>query len=156
MRLPCALVWLRRDLRVDDHPEPIAELQRQNERLNSGELDRLVRGLQQQLAPQGEVGEDWLSFDLSEKEEESLRYIAGKYESAQILYDAYDPAALTIPRSEVLRAFFATPGDGGDLGTVPLTGGVLAKKIAQLWGDAEAFEEWEMADQEGRHEDDQD
>lgn len=141
----------------DEITMAIAELQRQNERLNSGELDKLVRELQQQLAPQEDPGEELrLSFDLNEREEESLRYIAGKYESAQILYDAYDPADLTIPRSEVIRAFFATPGDGGDLGTVPLAGGTLGKKIEQLWADAEAYEEWELADQEGRHEEDQD
>ena len=141
---------------LDEIAMAIAELQRQNERLNSGELDRLVRELQQQISPD-EAEEDRLSFDLNEREEESLRYIAGKCESAQILYDAYDPSDMTIPRSEVIRAFFATPGDGGDLGTVPLAGGgTLGKKIEELWGDAEAFEEWERADQEGRHEEDQD
>lgn len=140
----------------DEITMAIAELQRQNERLNSGELDRLVRELQQQLSPQGETAEERLSFDLSEKEEESLRYIASKYDSARILYDAYDPAELTIPREAVLAAFFATPGDGGDLGTVPLAGGTLAKKINQLWDDAGAYEEWMLADQEGWIEEDQD
>lgn len=142
---------------VEDINMAVAELQRQNERLNSSELDRLVRELQQ-IAQGDDVedADDGISFDLSEKEEESLRYIASKYESAQILYDAYDPAELMIPRGEAIRAFFATPGDGGDLGTVPLAGGTLKKKIEQLWADAEAWEEWERADQEGRHEEDQD
>jgi len=134
----------------------VAELQRQNEKLNSGELDKLIRELQQQITHGTEEGEERLSFDLSEKEEESLRHISRKYQSAEILYDAYDASELTIPRDEVVRAFFATASDGGDLGTVPLVEGTLKKKIGQLWEDAEAFEEWERAEQEGWHEEDQD
>jgi len=121
------------------------ELQRLNERLNSSELDKLVKSLMQIAHTEGgdeeeqEYDQDQ-QFYLNEQELRALSYIAGKYSSARILLDGYDEESMTIPRSAVIEAYLATREDGGDLGTVPLAGGTLRKKIEQLWEEADAFE----------------
>ena len=130
---------------AEDIASAAYELQRQNETLNSSELDVLVSELQH-IARTGGLDDDFdpstsvLEFDLTEKELESLRYIAARYDSASILLDAYDEETKTIPRSAVHAAFRATAHDGGDVGTVPLAGGKLEEKIFQLWGESEADE----------------
>lgn len=123
------------------------ELARQNERLNSSPLDRLVSELRQ-IAREGEAEqeEERLAFALTDEEVDGLVYIAGRYDSGRVLLDAYDDESGTISKSAAIEAFLATRGDGGDLGTVPLAGGTLAKKITQLWDEIEE-ESWDRLDQ---------
>lgn len=125
------------DLRLATETEVEAaahELQRHNQELNSGELDRLASELL--VLAGGEEPAAWyLSFPLTEQELDALRYIASRYTSGEILLDNYDEETQTIPRSAAEEALHATEGDGGDFGTVPLAGGTLDKKIRQLWDE---------------------
>ncbi len=135
------------DLRLATEQEIEAaadELRKQNEELSSADLDMLVTDLL--ILAGGEGLPEWnMSFPLTESELSSLAYIADRYESGEILFDNYDPETQTISRDHVRAAFLATREDGGDLGTVPLAGGTLDKKIRQLWDEAEA---WEQTDGE--------
>lgn len=81
--------------------------------------------------------EENLTLDLTEEEINGLAYAADRYDSAQILWDNWDSDAKTIPADAVREAYWATKGDGGNLGTVPLIGGTLANKISDLFAAIE-------------------
>jgi len=78
-------------------------------------------------------GDTMLQVDFTEEELNGLGYIADRYDSGRILYNEYDSENGEISQRAVWAAYAATPGDGGDLGTVPLAGGTLAEKIAALF-----------------------
>lgn len=76
---------------------------------------------------------DWLELKLTPSELNTLRQIGNSYDSADILWNAWDEDRQAIPIGDVAWAFIATAGDGGDIGTVPLVGGPLLWKIDRLF-----------------------
>lgn len=102
-----------------------AELSRNVEdKIRAGEFDYLLK----------EAG--YARFDLDHEEAEALRtWIAPRYRSGEILWDEWNEETKMISISAARRAYKATRGDGGNLGTVPLAGGSLARKIDKLWDD---------------------
>ena len=75
-----------------------------------------------------------LPFFLRKDEAESLcGFIGSRYRSAELLCDGYDPETQSISITKAKQALRATPGDGGDYGTVPLAGGGLKHSIDKLW-----------------------
>lgn len=87
-----------------------------------------------------------IHLPLSEEELNGLGWLADRYTSARLLYDAYDDESGTFDTADVVDAYRATPGDGGDLGTVPNAGGSLAEKIQSLWDQTGAFYQEEDED----------
>jgi len=83
-----------------------------------------------------DLQKSWISFPLTEAELDSLRYIAGRYKSGELLLDGYDEEH-GISYNDAHDALLATEGDGGDFGTVPLAGGTLEEKIWKLWAQVE-------------------
>src|SRR5690606_36715197 len=84
-----------------------------------------------------------INMRLTAEELDGLAWIANRYESGRLLYGAYDDEAGTFDVDEVIAAYRATAGDGGDLGTVPNAGRSLVKKIDLLFDKSVAY--W-MAD----------
>lgn len=80
-----------------------------------------------------------INMRLTAEELDGLGWIANRYESGRLLYGAYDDEAGTFEVDEVIAAYRATAGDGGDLGTVPNAGGSLAKKIDLLFDKSGAY-----------------
>ena len=80
-----------------------------------------------------------INMRLTAEELDGLGWIANRYESGRLLYGAYDDEAGTFDVDEVIAAYRATAGDGGDLGTVPNAGGSLAKKIDLLFDKSGAY-----------------
>jgi len=74
-------------------------------------------------------------FTLQDEEElDSLRWIAGMYDSAQLLLDCvgdqeHYPWEVEVPEHVVWNVLDATEGDGADRGTVPCLGGRLGDEI---------------------------
>jgi hypothetical protein len=71
---------------------------------------------------------------MTQEEMDSLRWLAGRYDSAQLLYDCIGdperfPCVVTVPEHVVWNVIDATEGDGGDKGVVPCLGGRLGKEI---------------------------
>lgn len=132
------------DLKLVSEPEikaAVSELYAQNQELNSGDLDRLILELQRIAAgEEEEASETMLDFELTDQELKSLIFIAGRYQSAEILLDAYDEETKQIPYTAVHEAYRATLEDGGDEGTVPLAGGSLEEKIFDLWNESQAYD----------------
>jgi hypothetical protein len=66
---------------------------------------------------------------------ESLRWLAGRYDSAQLLLDCVDnpdeefPCKVFVPEHVAWNVLDATVGDGADRGTVPCLGGRLGRDI---------------------------
>lgn len=81
-----------------------------------------------------------ISLDLTDEELDGLRYIAGRYDSGDIIYKNYNSETGKIPVHAILDAFKATKGDGGNLGTVPLAGGSLGEKIMKAFDEVDAWE----------------
>ena len=74
----------------------------------------------------------------SQEELESLRWIAGRYDSAQLLLDCMDnpdeefPCEVSVPEHVAWNVLDATEGDGADRGTVPCLGGRLGREIHMM------------------------
>jgi len=72
---------------------------------------------------------------MSQEELDSLRWIAGRYDSAQLLLDCVDnpddefPCEVEVPEHVAWNVIDATEGDGADRGTVPCLGGRLGREI---------------------------
>jgi hypothetical protein len=88
--------------------------------------------------PNAEEHEEVYTFPLTEKEYDALRYLGGKYQSAEILYDNWDDEDQTIPRTAAIASFIATAKDGGDIGVVPAAGSTLRAKIEALYDESGA------------------
>jgi hypothetical protein len=86
--------------------------------------------------------QDTVPWSLNKDEEKALDFIAARYVSGEMLQQGYDPDAGTMDIQYAQAAFVATPADGGNVGTVPLAGGTLAKKIADLW-EMEPVHAWD-------------
>lgn len=71
---------------------------------------------------------------LTPEELNTLFVISGKYESPNILFSAYNEDTGEWDMNLVAKALIATKEDGGDIGTVPLIGGALERKIGSLFG----------------------
>lgn len=75
-----------------------------------------------------------LPFWMSRRDRETLcGFIAARYRSAEILCDGHDEVTQSISITKAKQALRATPGDGGNYGTVPLAGGSLGRGIESLW-----------------------
>lgn len=74
----------------------------------------------------------------SQEELESLRWLAGRYDSAQLLLDCMDnpdeefPCDVDVPEHVAWNVIDATEGDGADRGTVPCLGGRLGDEIHRM------------------------
>lgn len=71
------------------------------------------------------------------KEMDSLRWLAGRYDSAQLLLDCVDdddefPCEVFVPEHVAWNILDATEGDGADRGTVPCLGGRLGDEIHRM------------------------
>jgi len=75
---------------------------------------------------------------VSREEWESLRWLAGRYDSAQLLLDCMDnpdeefPCVVKVPEHVAWNVIDATEGDGADRGTVPCLGGRLGREIHRM------------------------
>jgi hypothetical protein len=90
-----------------------------------------------------------IAWDLTDTEHETLREIGYKYVSAGVLWEGYDDERKEISAEDAISAFIATAGDGGDIGTVPLAGGTLKKKIEDLWERSTAWDFFDAAEAYG-------
>jgi hypothetical protein len=81
---------------------------------------------------------DPYGFTIRNQEElDSLRWLAGRYDSAQLLLDcAGDPDELPhkvgVPEHVAWNILDATEGDGADRGIVPCLGGRLGDEIHEM------------------------
>lgn len=71
---------------------------------------------------------------MSEEEMRSLRWLAGRYDSAQLLLDCVGdpeefPCEVEVPEHVAWNVLDATEGDGADRGVVPCLGGRLGREI---------------------------
>jgi len=80
------------------------------------------------------------SYDIqiSDKEMESLRFLAHRYDSAKTLYDGLElvdeeKGFYTIPEHVLWDTYEATKEDGGGEGIIPNLGGALGKKVNHLF-----------------------
>jgi len=71
----------------------------------------------------------------NEGELDSLRWIAGRYDSAQLLLDCIEdpdgsfPMKVEVPEHVAWNVLDATESDGADRGTIPCLGGRLGDEI---------------------------
>ncbi len=76
---------------------------------------------------------------LDEAELDSLRWLADRYDSAQLLLDCVGdpeqfPYRAEVPEHVAWNILDATEGDGVDRGTVPCLGGRLGEEVHQMLG----------------------
>lgn len=72
-----------------------------------------------------------------EAEMDSLRFLAGRYDSAQLLLDCvgdpeHFPWEVEVPEHVAWNILDATEGDGADRGVVPCLGGRLGDEIHRM------------------------
>lgn len=84
---------------------------------------------------------DPYGFTIRNQEElDSLRWLAGRYDSAQLLLDCAGdpdefPHKVGVPEHVAWNILDATEGDGADRGTVPCLGGRLGDEIHAMLDD---------------------
>lgn len=88
-------------------------------------------------------------LQLTDEEQGGLAWLADRYSSAKYLWDGWDADRNVISQYDVILAYVATAGDGGNIGTVPNAGGALNSKIWDLWQKANVAEYDELAEEFG-------
>jgi hypothetical protein len=92
------------------------------------------------VADEPDEDRETIKMSLTDGELDGLGWIANRYESGRILYGAYNDEDGTFDLDEVVDAYRATAGDGGNVGVVPNAGGSLAEKINQLFEKSGAYD----------------